>query len=255
MTKSLDVVTKVRVTRMNKKIVLLSGPANSGKGDLCKYLQMVLAETCSPFSMEVISCKDKLYKLVQEMFCVSPSRFWEIYNDRTLKEVPLPEFNVHLTSEDCCRLMNALGYNVWTDDKERNRNVITGDLWLSVREAMIYLSECIMKPRMGTDYFGKARVASVLTSPHHLILDDSASAFEVNGEVRADEIYPLIKAVGQENILLLRIHREVCSFDNDSRRYVPDGVVDNTVDVYNEEGKIQDYLIKATDIILDFARG
>ena len=40
--------------------------------------------------------KGKLHTLVQEFFCVSPERYWEIYNDRELKEKPLPEFTLIL---------------------------------------------------------------------------------------------------------------------------------------------------------------
>ena len=66
-----------------------------------------------------------------------------------------------------------------------------------------------------------------------LHIDDSASAFNIDGDIVCDEVPPLIEKLGQENVLLIRIHREGFTFEGDSREYVPDGVVYNTIDLYN----------------------
>jgi hypothetical protein len=115
---------------------------------------------------------------------------------------------------------------------------------------MIYVSEIVCKPRFGYDYFGKARALSV--QDNEVILDDSCSAFlNDSGVISAEEIYPLIDRIGENNILLIRVHRSTCNFNNDSRRYVPDGVVTNTIDVYND-GDEEKYLQFMKDTICDF---
>ena len=102
---------------------------------------------------------------------------------------------------------------------------------LSVREALIYTSEVLCKEHFGSDVFGHNRANAIQEG--ETIIDDSTAAFDVNGKIVADEIYPLIDRIGNENILLIRIHREGFDFSGDSRRYVPDGVCKNTVDIYN----------------------
>lgn len=197
--------------------ILLCGPAGLGKTKAVEYLRN------QGYDFNIRSCKDHLHTLTREFFCVSEERYWEIYNDRILKESPLKDFEVKLTDEE-----NHLMY------LKAGRYVAASadfSTYLSIREAMIYMSEVIIKPRMGSAYFGKARALSV--QPNEVFLDDSTAAFDVDGEILCDEVYPLIEKIGQDNILLLRLHREGFDFTGDSRRYVPDGVCKNTVDIYN----------------------
>ena len=72
------------------KIILFSGVAGCGKDEAIKHLRSL----GYPWSRR--EAKGKLHTLVQEFFCVSPERYWEIYNDRELKEKPLPEFTLIL---------------------------------------------------------------------------------------------------------------------------------------------------------------
>jgi hypothetical protein len=112
---------------------------------------------------------------------------------------------------------------------------------LSIREAMIYVSEVICKPRFGDDFFGRARAAKLI--PQLTYIDDSCGFVE--------ELPPLIERVGQDNILLIRIHRDGCTFDGDSRKLISDGVITNTFDVYNN-GSLEDYFKKMESIIGGF---
>ena len=72
------------------KIILFNSPKNVGKSKAIEYLR---DKGVSLISAE---CKEPLHNLTMTLFGVSPERYWEIYNTRELKEVPLPEFNVEL---------------------------------------------------------------------------------------------------------------------------------------------------------------
>lgn len=228
--------------------ILLNGPAKCGKGVVVDYLKS------QGYDFKVKSCKDKLHTLTREFFCVPEERYWEIYNDRTLKECPLPEFRVRADSDETWELLWRLGCR--RDDLIKETIVARGwydTNWkcLSIREAIIYMSEVIVKPRMGSDYFGVARALSVQAD--EIIVDDSTAAFSVNGEIRCDEVAPLIGRIGVDNTLLIRIHRDGLTFDGDSREYVPDGVVPNTVDIYNN-GTEQEYYLKVEEVVNDFIK-
>lgn len=189
------------------KLILLNGPMGCGKSEVVKYLS-------KRFPLVERRCKDKLFKLTMEFFCVNPQRFWETYNKRELKEAPLEDYKLEVTEYN--KLAKMLGKpNLVRYDLPKYVNI-------SVREAMIYVSEILCKPAFGTDYFGIARTKEITES--EIAIDDSCGF--------AEELTPAIEKLGQENILLVRIHGRG-SFEGDSRSYIADGVITNTVDVNN----------------------
>ena len=228
--------------------VLLNGPANCGKGVVVDYLKS------QGYDFKVRSCKDKLHTLTREFFCVPEERYWEIYNDRTLKERPLTDFQVKTFPTVPMEIKRVLpDFSFW--DYRREYTFLPDgrmtSITLSIREALIYMSEVIVKPRMGSDYFGVARALSVQTN--EIIVDDSTAAFNVNGDIKCDEVVPLIERIGADNTLLIRIHRDGFTFDGDSREYVPDGVVPNTIDIHNI-GTEHEYYLKVEEVINDFIK-
>lgn len=209
------------------KIILFNGVAGCGKDEAIKHLRSL------GYPLVRREAKSKLHTLVQEFFCVQPERYWEIYNDRELKEESLEEFRITLPIKELTLLEKILGYYLDYED---------GVATLSVREAMIYISEIVMKPRFGKDYFGVARAKAIQESE---IAVDSSTGF-------VEELPPLIKRLGQDNILLIRIHREGATFEGDSRGYIPDGVITNTVDVSSVYGKLDEYLEEVKAIVGKF---
>lgn len=189
------------------KMLFLNGPIGCGKSELVKYLKQR-----GPWVDR--RCKDKLFTLTQQLFCVSEERFWEVYDNRELKESPLPDFKLELTEYNrLCKI---------TGKPKIVRYGLPKFIEISVREAMIYVSECVVKPAFGDDYFGIARAES---------LQDGEWAVEDScGFIL--ELEPTLEKLGQENCLLIRIHGRG-TFAGDSRNYIPDEVVDNTVDVVN----------------------
>lgn len=198
-------------TSNGNKVILFCGPAASGKTVAVAHLKK---------SIPLVSrqCKDHLHKLTRLFFNVPEDRYWEIYSDRVLKGTPLEEFSICISQEDYETLYSQELFKIL-----ERVEVDTGEAYLTIREAMIYISEVIMKPRFGDDYFGRVRANNI--PDNEVSIDDSCGFIE--------ELPPLIEKVGSENILLMRIHREGYTFEGDSRSYIPEGVVDNTIDICN----------------------
>ena len=97
------------------------------------------------------------------------------------------------------------------------------------REALISLSEDWAKPRYGNDIFGKlaAQYLGQPTASPYTVISDSGFR---------DECLPIIKRFGGKNCLLVRMHRDGCTFVGDSRSYIE--LADHQVtevDVYNNQ--------------------
>lgn len=219
------------------KVILFNGAASCGKGEAIKHL------VANGYNFPTVSCKDHLHKLTMDFFCIPSGKYFSVYEDRYAKEIPSRLFRIHLDLVDGLKLDDLLGYNVGfkLDPFLAHRDKDGNNLNLSVREAMIYISEVIMKPRMGKDYFGKARVALLPNS--EVVFDDSCGFVE--------ELPPLIEGVGQENLLLIRVHRKGFDFTGDSRVLIPHGVINHTVDVFNHTD-INSYLENVREVVDNF---
>lgn len=231
---------------MTKKMLLLSGPKLCGKGTLLQeYLSQY--EYSHDVCVKEAACKGHLYKLVQDIFLVSEERFWEIYNDRELKEVPMPEFSVYLCISDFIELQHIL-----KQDLGQRSN-----LQLSIRQAMVYVSEVLIKPRLGEDYFGRARMLEInktvkdLNKKYgeldYIFYDDSSASFQGS----SDELVGLVDYFGEDNILLINIRGRGEFGVGDSRNYHADGTVKHTVDLWNT-GTEEEFLDKGCKIIGEF---
>ena len=227
------------------KIILFNSPKNVGKSKAIEYLN---SKGLSLISAE---CKESLHHLTITLFGVSPERYWEIYNTRELKEVPLPEFRIKLEGDESYELQEILGQEIQTVWVKHNMGSNRYSE-LSIRQAMIYVSELVIKPRWGEDWFGQQRVREISRYkdvggnwlPSDIVFCDDSCAF-------VDELTPLIEYLGQENILLIRIHREGFTFDGDSRSYIPEGVITNTMDIDNN-GTEQDYFDEVEKVVKRF---
>lgn len=211
---------------MTTKLLLINGPVGCGKTEAVKYI-------AKHFNIVERRCKDKLFKLTQEFFCVSEELFFEIYNDRFAKELPVEHFKV-----------SARAYNVLADEIGLQHVVHNRDMYLSIRQAMIFVSECVCKPIFGDDYFGKARALSL--NEGELAIDDSAGGW-------VEELTPSLERLGRENVMLIRVYGRG-TFEGDSRKYLPSDAVDLTVDVYNT-GTEQEFLDNMLGAVAPFFKG
>lgn len=231
----------------NDKIILLNGVKLCGKGVAVSRL----LENSKGVWISA-ECKGRLHELTQLFFDITPKRYWEIYNDRSLKEVPLEEFKIVLTPNEYLQLKNIVSTSFGLVDFTNGCNPV---VLLSVRQAMIYVSEVIIKPRMGQDYFGKARVNQIknhgLTKPFDTCLNRPPIVWYDDSAGFPDEIPPLFEYFNEDQILLLRIHRGDDDFDGDSRSFLPDGLIKNTVDIDNN-GTLEEYLSKVEEVVKEF---
>jgi hypothetical protein len=113
------------------------------------------------------------------------------------------------------------GYNN-RDIKETPETELRG---MSRREAMIHTSEDVIKPKYGKSYFGQ-KVASQVDIDEEYVISDGGFI---------EELEPLIEKIGVENIILVQLVREGCSYSTDSRRYFNGYVVEEIVNGYKSE--------------------
>lgn len=215
------------------KFILLNAPRLVGKDVAITHLKSI------GYPLQVLECKDHLHKLTMSLFNVPEEQYWGIYNDRSVKEVPLECFKIK--EEEYFKLLEYLDPD-YTKKYNTLESVVCPDYWLSIRQAMIYVSELVCKPAFGEAYFGMVRAENVQQG---LYIDGSCGFPE--------ELPPLISKVGQENILLVRIHRDGFTFEGDSRGYISDGVIDNTVDLDNNGSEFQ-YLTNIEKIVRRFLK-
>lgn len=121
-----------------------------------------------------LSFKYQLYKETCKYFGCDYEWFMERYDDRSVKEVP------HVD----------LGH-------------------MSCREAMIYVSEQIVKPKRGLDYFGQLVANEIDLTKDYAISDGGF----------VDELIPVVEKVGSKNFVLVQLTRDGEDYSSDSRRY------------------------------------
>ena len=143
--------------------------------------------------------KDQLFIETAEHFGVSLTWFLSDYSDRNLKEVPRIELG-----------------------------------GLSKREALIHVSENVIKPKHGKDYFGVKTAERVDPLLNHCFSDGGF----------IEEVHPLINRVGPENICIVQLYRDGCSFSADSRNYINGILIE---DLGNQDS---DSLLQKTEPIL-----
>lgn len=246
------------------KAVLFSGSAGCGKGEAVGHLDKMaknslLGSVCD-WTPVMASCKDHLHKLTQTFFGIDAEAYYRIYNSRELKEEPMPAFRISSAGDNIHKLVLAVG---GISEERMFEAFECGYIDLSIREAMIYVSECIAKPTFGPDYFGRMRANTLLKycdqyddyfdGDNYLILDDSASAFDSGDGIKFDEVEPLKELIGPDNILLFRIERPNNPYSTgDSRKKIPDQEDIKTIDIINEEGKLDDFLARVEKEVSDW---
>ncbi len=137
--------------------------------------------------------KQELFRATAQYYDVSLDWFMENYNDRIIKE--------------------------------RGEHRLDG---FSRREAMIFVSEEIIKPRHGKDYFGVKTSEKVDPSRNYCFSDGGF----------VEEITPVINRVGHDKVCIVQIYRTGCSFSSDSRNYI-NGILIEELGTKDSESSIQ----------------
>ena len=125
---------------------------------------------------------------------------------------------------------------------------------MSPRQAMIWLSEEVMKPKFGQRFFGEAAVERIADMAFAHV---KPTPLVVVGDCGfAEELDPLIEAFGVEQMLLVRVFRPGCTYDSDSRRYIqahdlPADLL--SVDLYNT-GDLESFRANVVSTVLSWSR-
>ena len=128
---------------------------------------------------KILKCAEPLRKAVPAMFGIDPYDYEKWIEDGELKEKPL----------------EALG-------------------GMSPREAQIWLSETVMKPRLGKDIFGK-----ILANTINNTRERSRGLYVVTDcGFEAEANYLLNAFPGQ--VRMIQMSRQGCNFSKDSRDYI-----------------------------------
>lgn len=120
------------------------------------------------------------------------------------------EFKAQLF-EDTCNYFSVSRH--WFDKgytretKEISERLLGGR---SRRDALIYVSENIMKKKYGEDYYGLKLAQVVNSIEDNICISDGGFS---------DEMGKLLEIVDKK-VFLLRVYREGCDFSKDSRSYV-----------------------------------
>ncbi|YP_009965920.1 ATP-binding protein [Escherichia phage SECphi27] len=156
---------------MKRDIIILNGPPGCGKDTIAAYL------TGHRYPAVKASFKQPMFDIAFSMLGVYRyDEFMDLYNDREQKEKP---------------------------------QVILGGK--SPRQFMIWISEDVMKPVFGEQYFGRRMVEEINEMYRDLAVVISDGGFP-------EEIKPLVKA-GHE-VHICRLHRDGFTFAGDSRDYI-----------------------------------
>lgn len=157
-------------------IIIFNGPPGSGKDAACEILH--------DQEFKHLSFKTELFKNVLD--------YWSLNREETI-DFFVGYFNRHL--------------------KNTPVDYLHG---LSRRQAMIHVSENVMKPRNGKDYYGRKAV--------ELIVEGVDCCFSDGGFV--EELQPLIDKYSRDEIAIVQLFRERCTFEGDSRSYITGEIVD-----------------------------
>jgi len=100
---------------------------------------------------------------------------------------------------------------------------------MSPRQAMIWMSEDVIKPKFGSDFFGHAMVNRLRNISDDAIVIASDSGFH-------SEAVPVMDFVGAENCFHVTIERDGCDFSNDSRSLWGDNRLGNRYHTISNNG-------------------
>ncbi|CAM0062137.1 deoxynucleoside monophosphate kinase [Vibrio phage K406] len=188
---------------MSLKVCVFNSPPRGGKGVAASHMKQVINNqegNLSDFHMEF---KDELFKLTANFLGITVDEFLDGYDEKVVDF-----FNSGSIGMNYAFMEDGITEDSWLKDLPMYE--FPDGVRRSKREALIYVSENVIKPSFGEDAFGKALVAQL---PENGIVFVSDSGFP-------EELQPVIDHVGVENVLVVRIQREGCTFEGDSRSYL-----------------------------------
>jgi hypothetical protein len=176
-----------------KLVVVINGPPGCGKDAAVSSLR-----SDYPYDTSQVEFKGKLFEITSVIFGVSLYDLRSSWYTRKLKEQPREELK-----------------------------------GLSPRQALIKVSEEVIKPNFGKSYFGGALAMTI--KPGLTLVSDSGFV---------EELSPVIQEVGASNVLVIRVFGRG-DYKGDSRYHIPSEWLEDSgvtyVDVFNTS-TLADYL-------------
>lgn len=162
------------------KVIFFNGPPRSGKDTSAKIVRDILREQ-GEFPL-IVKFSDALKNTAHTLVGL---------------DVPADHFE---TTKDFCNMLLPMRED--------------GSQHMSPREFYIFVSERMVKPHFGNEFWGRTtlnsiKAADALRITHLLVAD---SGFSEEAQVFADEY-------GFDNCHVVRLSRDGCSFEGDSRSY------------------------------------
>ena len=181
----------------DKTIVIFNAPIGAGKDVSADYMHNYFQ------SGQRLSFKEALYQDTAEYFDIDVNDLIDYHLDRNLKETPselFPKHKKHSFKQYFFALLFVIGavFNI---------RYLMSLGYYSSREALIHVSEDIMKPKLGKDYYGLKVLDKVSNSSERY-------SFASDGGY-VEEVLPLLD-VGY-NVYIVHLERLGATFDNDSR--------------------------------------
>ena len=184
-------------TISDKTVVIFNSPANSGKDIatdmLVNYFQ----------SGVKLAFKDELYLDTSEYFNCDVEDLKEYHSCRDLKENPsllFAKYQHESLKQYFFSLLYVIGALI-------NNRYLMSLGYYSSREALIHVSEDVIKPVKGKDYYGKKLVEKIEASSERFYFVSDSGYFEEASSV-ADKGY---------NVIIAQLMRSGATFEGDSR--------------------------------------
>ena len=184
-------------TISDKTVVIFNSPANSGKDISTQYMKDYFC------TGEVIAFKDELYKDTASYFNIDVEDLVEYHSDRSLKENPsllFAKYQRESLKQYFFSLLYVIGALI-------NNRYLMSLGYYSSREALIFVSESVVKPVKGKDYYGKKLVEKIEDSSERFYFVSDGGMKEEASSV-ADKGY---------RVIIAQLMRSGATFEGDSR--------------------------------------
>lgn len=180
-----------------------------------------------------LSGKDTLADYIAERYCFINTTSFK-------KALDVEVCNYYNVSADFLQSVSS------RENKELPQERFNG---LSARGARIHVSEDIFKPEHGKDVFGRLLAFDLLVKGGAFVISDGGFT---------EEISALVDSLGAENVSVIRILRDGCTFEGDSRNYFTNAFLEDLGvdfdDLVNDSTE-DDFLINGSIMVLKMLAG
>lgn len=225
----------VIVSNNQKTVVIFNSPPNSGKDVAVQYLRGYFG------TGEVLAFKDELYLDTARHFDIGVEDLVDYHSDRDLKEKPslmFPKYQRESLKQYFFSLLYVIGVLI-------NNPYLMSLGYYSSREALIHVSEDLIKPKCGEDHYGRQLAYRI---------EQSSETFFFTGDGGFKfEVVPLLEMGYQ--VIIAQLERYGATFDGDSRSLLNkddfkeyNNITFTTID---NNGSLDDLYKSITDISFD----